>query len=146
MAPEAEPKKLTKKEQAKQQNARLDVAHQQQSANNTALMMLGGGGSRFGKKKSSGYSWMTGGAGGMGGGGGSGHNTPGRLNTGAGGAGNAADGGSPGGAVSAQGKRIGDWREDKERGAGVQLRDWVSVLEADGKEQRSLAHSLLSLK
>lgn len=33
---------------------------------------------------------------------------------------------------------IGDFREDKETGAGIQLRDMVSVLEHDGKEKRAL--------
>ncbi|KAI9847531.1 MAG: hypothetical protein M1838_000857 [Thelocarpon superellum] len=141
-------KKLTKKEQAKQQSARLDVAHQQQSANNTARMMLGGASKKFGKK----YAWMTGGAPG---GGGSGASTPGglpgRLNISL-----DSPGGSPGGASGpgsggalprhAPGKRLGEWREDKERGSGIQLRDWVHVLEADGKERKALAAAYATLK
>ena len=30
--------------------------------------------------------------------------------------------------------KLGVWREDGPRGVGVQLRDWVVVLEADGRE------------
>ena len=35
-------------------------------------------------------------------------------------------------------RSFGDFREDKETGSGIQLRDIVSVLESDGKEKKSL--------
>ncbi|KAI9797358.1 MAG: hypothetical protein M1833_005538 [Piccolia ochrophora] len=147
-APEApEPtttKKLSKKEMAKQQSARLDEAVQHKSANSTAAMMLGiKSGGLFGKKKTSGYSWMTGGAGGP-----SGANTPTRINTGVGGAGAGAEAGGAGGSAlgGVAGRRVGEWREDRDKGAGIQMRDWASAVEADGKEQRSLASALLGLK
>ena len=35
-------------------------------------------------------------------------------------------------------RNFGDFREDKETGAGIQLRDVISVLEHDGKEKRAL--------
>ena len=37
-----------------------------------------------------------------------------------------------------KGRVFGDFREDKESGAGIQLRDMVSVLESDGKAKRAL--------
>ncbi|KAI9681092.1 MAG: hypothetical protein M1817_002373 [Caeruleum heppii] len=133
-------KKLTKKEMAKQASQRMDVAHQQQSANMTARMMLGGGGGRFGKK----YSWMTGGSGASGGGGGvGGLGSAGGGKLGASGAGGT---GTDAGQLGGGGKRMGEWREDKERGAGIQLRDWVGALENDAKEKTSLARSYGALK
>lgn len=59
-APETGTKRLSKKEQAKLQNARNDEAHQHRSANSTARMMMGGGKSSLFKNKS--YAWMTAGA------------------------------------------------------------------------------------
>ncbi len=35
-------------------------------------------------------------------------------------------------------RRLGTWREDKEKGLGIQIRDWVSVLEEDGHEKKAL--------
>jgi len=31
------------------------------------------------------------------------------------------------------GQRFGVWREDGERGKGVQIRDWIGALEGDGR-------------
>lgn len=116
-------------------------------------MALGSGGGRnlFGKKK--GYSWLDKkpNAGQM-----TGFPVPSKLNTAvkadgavsAGGGQSAVGGVVNGTYLPPGGRRIGEWREDRERGAGIQLRDLVSVLEADGKEKRVLAkmYSKLSSK
>ncbi|KAI9807040.1 MAG: hypothetical protein M1825_005757 [Sarcosagium campestre] len=154
-SPSVSTKKLTKKEAAKQRDARIDEAHQHKSANSTAAMMLGGKGGLFGKKKAGGYSWMTGGGkpGGM-----SGSGTPGKPGGGGSGAGGKGGSGVGGGAEGAGGaagaagltdlggRRFGEWREDRVRGAGIQMRDWVGAVEADGKGTRSLASSLVRMK
>ncbi|KAI9817483.1 MAG: hypothetical protein M1827_001093 [Pycnora praestabilis] len=137
IAPDFEGKRPTKKEQQKQANAKADEAYAHSSANKTAGMMLGGGG--FGRKKG-GYSWLNPG-------GGSGASAP-RINTAMGGS-VGAEGTGPGPGANVLlggGKRIGEWREDREKGVGIQLRDWVSVLEADGKEKRSLACAYARMK
>lgn len=36
-------------------------------------------------------------------------------------------------------KKLGEWREDGKGGEGVQIRDFVGVLERDGFERRTLA-------
>ncbi|RAL67609.1 hypothetical protein DID88_008362 [Monilinia fructigena] len=70
-----------------------------------------GGRNVFGKKKQ--YSWMTAGSG-------SGTSTPGKIM--------AQDGV----------RRLGTWREDGVKGRKIQLRDWIMVLEDDGREKRAL--------
>ena len=48
--------------------------------------------------------------------------------------------------LTAEGRvKMGAWREDGLRGEGIQLRDWVSVLEADGQANKALqqAYSIL---
>ncbi|KAI9845894.1 MAG: hypothetical protein M1837_004429 [Sclerophora amabilis] len=144
-APEPEPKKISKKELARQQSARVDEAHLHKSANNTARMMLGGGASIFGKKKGGGYSWMN--SGGSSGG----ANALNKPNIGLGGAaGGVAEGSTSGSGTGpftgALGKRIGEWREDREKGVGIQLRDLTNALEADGKVGKSLAIAYSKLK
>ncbi len=140
-APEVPQKKLTKKEQAKLANVKLDEAQQHRASNNTASFMLGGGGSRFGKKGK--YDWMNAGARG------SGSSTPGRI--GPGGIGSnipdplSAGTSGPGNHTMAGSKRFGEWREDHELGMGVQLRDWIRVLEADGHEKRHVVHALVNM-
>lgn len=48
-------------------------------------------------------------------------------------------GGRAGGSQALGGVREwGEWREDREGGRGIQLRDIISVLEADGKENKAL--------
>ena len=148
-------KTTTKKAAKKEAEAKATEAQQHQNTNATVSMALGGGGARnlFGKKKG-GYSWLDKkpNAGQM-----TGFPVPSKLNTsvktsdaatsggttsGSGGGGGGVGSGSGSGSGSylpPGGKRIGEWREDKERGAGIQLRDLVSVLEADGKEKRVLA-------
>lgn len=142
-APEApEPKKLTKKEQAKLQSARLDEAHQHRSANSTATFMAGASTTRFGGKKT--YSWLNAG--------GSGTSTPTRPSAQAGGllGGGNLDSrpATPGliGLTGNAGRRLGEWREDRERGAGIQLRDWVRTLEMDQREKLSVLRGYGKLK
>lgn len=36
-------------------------------------------------------------------------------------------------------KKLGLWREDGVNGRGVQIRDWITVLERDGVEKKTLA-------
>lgn len=135
-APEAPAKKLSKKEQAKLQNSRYDEAHQHRSANNTARLMMGSGG-RFGKK----YSWMT-----------AATDTPSRNTpTGAhagGGAGPTAGGTGlgRGGLAAVGGRRLGEWREDRDRAAGIDVRDWLRVLESDTKDKTSIARAAAALR
>ncbi|KAI9752745.1 MAG: dual specificity protein kinase kns1 [Chaenotheca gracillima] len=144
-APDVEVKKVSKKELARQQSARVDEAHQHKSANSTARMMLGGGSNFFGKKKGKGYSWMNTGGGGPGAStGNKGNATTGGLETGSVEA--SAAGSAPGVLPGRWGRRMGEWREDRDRGAGIQLRDFVNALEADGKEHRSLAFAYSKLK
>lgn len=133
VAPETPDKGSTKKEQGKKAQAKANEAASHAAANVTTATFLGGGGGLFGKKKK--YSWMTGG-----GGPGSGASTPGRA---------AAQGlpGTPGTPAANQGpekltvdgvKRMGTWREDQEKGKGIQIRDWVATLEQDGREKKAL--------
>jgi hypothetical protein len=42
--------------------------------------------------------------------------------------------------------RMGEFREDTQKGAGVQLRDLLAVVEADGKALKPLAKAHLFLK
>lgn len=151
-APDVKP--TTKKAAKKEAEAKATEAQQHQNTNATVVMALGGGGARnlFGKKKG-GYSWLDKkpNAGQM-----TGFPVPSKLNTSlkadgaiSGGVGPDAVGGVLNGTyLPPGGRRIGEWREDRERGAGIQLRDLVSVLEADGKEKKVLAklYSKLSSK
>lgn len=41
--------------------------------------------------------------------------------------------------------RLGTWREDKEKGKDIQLRDWVTALEMDGIEARAIQDAYLKL-
>ncbi|KAI9764785.1 MAG: hypothetical protein M1840_008054 [Geoglossum simile] len=136
-APEAESgRKPTAKEQRKQQASKLEEFNQHRSANSTANMMLGGGG-LFGKGKKKQYAWMT--SGGVG-------STPGspRLSTAMAGS-SSLEGAGIGGGTFGPGKRFGEWREDREKGIGIQLRDWVNVLETDGRERKALVKAYAKL-
>ncbi|KGQ00693.1 hypothetical protein PAAG_12642 [Paracoccidioides lutzii Pb01] len=134
-----EERKATKKDTKKADNKVTEAVQHQQSVE-TARMATNNltSGVRFGGKKKT-YSWLT--------------NsspatvrsvsTPSRASVSA-----AATAGTPtprptGVAVTGPsrltGKRMGDWREsDKERGAGVQIRDILFVLEVDGKGLKHL--------
>ena len=135
VAPEIPEKAPTKKEQKRKAEAKVNEAASHAAANVTTAQFLGGGTGLFGKKKK--YSWMTGGGGG---GTASGASTPGRIMT-------QGLPGTPAGGVAsavperltADGvRRLGTWREDKEKGRGIQIRDWLMVLESDGREKRAL--------
>lgn len=128
----------TKKEQKKKAEAQKNEAVNHTSANNTATQFLGGGGGLFGKKKKT-YSWLTGSA--------SGTSTPAQIMT-------SGLPGTPTGKVVNAGpekltadgvRRLGTWREDREKGAGIQIRDWIVVLENDGREQRALQRAYATL-
>lgn len=133
---------MTKKEQIKQQKEAKNAVEAQSSTttNATAAMMAMG---KKGKK----YSWMSGP---------SQHTNrfakPGSI----GGSGGGSGSGGASTPIKKEGARTptaaepddagivkwGDWREDK----GVQLRDWVSVLEKDGRERKALQKAMNSMK
>lgn len=129
MAPEPE-KAPTKKEQKKIAAQKHDASAE--SVNKTTMKFLGGG-----KKK---YSWMSMGA-----------NTPATPNR--------PTGAAPGTPVpttaakapenkslTQEGRyKLGSWREYSEKGKNIQLRDWVTVLERDGREKLALQKAYLKL-
>ncbi|EEP78088.1 predicted protein [Uncinocarpus reesii 1704] len=132
-APDVE--KKTKKE-LKKAEAKVNDAVQHQHAVETARMATGGlSTSRFGGKKT--YSWLS--SSGATSTSRTSFSTP-RAKPGVGSAGPSS--GKPGGLVNGirapPGKRLGEWREDKERGAGVQIRDILFTLEIDGKATKHL--------
>lgn len=131
-----EDKAPTKKEQKKKAEAKVNEAANHAAANVTIAQFMGGGGGLFGKKKK--YSWATTGAAG---GGGGGFNTPGRLNPQLPGTPNAG----PEKLTQEGVRRMGAWREDKEKGANIQIRDWITVLENDGHDKRSLQKAYMYL-
>ena len=144
VAPEPE-KAMTKKEIKKNQALKAAEANSHANQNMTSSMFagLGGKGGLFGKKKTGKtYDWMNVGRGG------SGTSTPTR-NTGGGGKGGAAGAGAaaPGSmALTTEGRnRLGTWREDKEKGRNIQLRDWATVLERDGREAKALQRAYMHL-
>lgn len=140
VAPEIDIKAPTKKEQKKKAEAKVNEAANHAAANTTTAQFLGGGRGLFGKKKK--YSWMDSGAGGSA----SGASTPGRINT-------QGLPGTPGGSgpppvekFTVEGvRRAGAWREDKEKGKDIQMRDWISTLEADGRVKKTLQKAYLFL-
>lgn len=130
-APEPEAKKAgSKKEQRKKDEAKATEAQQHAATNKTMNMAFNMSSAMGGKK----LSWMTSGAGG----GSSSISRPSPLNT-------AAKAASKTTGLSASslpaGRKWGEFREDKETGAGIQLRDLVSVLEDDGKEKKAVARA-----
>ena len=136
-APDADSKKgISKKEQKRQAEAKVTEAQQHARTNDGIKMALGA----IGKK----LSWMQ-------------KDTPSssngfpvqsktaprsqvRISSGS---------GTGIGEVSGQSvqgvRRYGDFREDKETGAGIQMRDVVSVLEPEPKEKRALARAFAKL-
>lgn len=137
IAPEAPEKGSSKKENKKKEASKAIEEASHKAANATTSQFMGslGGGGMFGKKKK--YSWMTGGS--------SGTSTPSRLTT-------AGLPGTPPAVQNAQAftvdsaRRVGTWREDKEKGLGIQLRDWISVLEDDGHEKVALQKAYILLE
>ncbi|KAF4636802.1 hypothetical protein G7Y89_g1297 [Cudoniella acicularis] len=140
VAPEISEKAPTKKEQSKKAQSKMNEAMSHAAANNTTAAFLGGGGGLFGKKKK--YSWMMGGGGGSG----SGASTPGRIMT-QGLPGTPGNTGPPAPEklTAEPVRRLGQWREDQDKGKGIQLRDWVAVLEEDGREKKALQKAYMSL-
>lgn len=135
-APEA---KTSKKELARQAKQDMSDEVATRNANSTASMQLGG----LGKS----YSWMTSGRGA-----GSKTSTPSR-------GANRASGNSLGGSGGASGhgkqqidgwpskdRKLGEWREDGVDGKGIQLRDWIGVLEMDGRERKTLGWAFARLE
>jgi len=141
VAPEPTEKAPTKKEQKKKADAKINDAASHAAANVTTAQFLGGGGGLFGKKKK--YSWMTGGGAG---GPGSGASTPGRIMTQGLPGTPAASGASaaPERLTQESARRLGQWRET-DKGAGIQIRDWITVLEQDGHEKKALQKAYLWL-
>jgi hypothetical protein len=139
VAPESIEKAPTKKEQKKKAEAKVNEAANHAAANTTTAQFLGGGRGLFGKKKK--YSWMDQSSGGSA----SGTSTPSRINTqglpGTPGAVNAP----PERLTSDSARRLGQWREDKEKGRDIQMRDWITVLENDGREKKPLQKAYLNL-
>ena len=135
--------KMSKKEREKAKKADLNEEVMHKNANQAATNAA------FGKSVSR-YSWMTGGGSAAG----SGASTPrggapapnGALGGAAGaGATKGGTGAGQGTGVAGKEKRWGEWREDGEKGAGVQIRDWIEALEKDGKERKALVMALTKL-
>lgn len=137
-APDVDTKRVSKKEQKRQAEVKATEAQQHTATNQTTSMALGIGGS-LGKK----LSWMQ--KPGLSGSGAS-SILP-RVNTGSQGASKSS---SAAGASSASQlhriRQYGGFREDKEGGSGIQLRDVIFALESDGKDKMALAKAYAKLK
>lgn len=125
VAPEKAP---TKKEQKKIAAQKHDASAE--NVNQTATKFLGGG-----KKK---YSWMTGGA----------ASSPRPARATGGGANAPASASTPkapeNAPLTAEPRtKFGSWREYDEKGKNIGIRDWVEVLERDGKETYQYQYALL---
>lgn len=122
-------KGMTKKEARRMMDAKVSEAQQHQQSVETARMATNSmlSGSLFGAKKS--YSWLQRGPSTP-----SGFSTPSRVNT------NTPSGGEKethlGEPAVIPSKRLGTWREDNERGSGIQLRDVLFMLEMDGRGRK----------
>ncbi|KAJ5378472.1 hypothetical protein N7509_011591 [Penicillium cosmopolitanum] len=128
-APSFDKKSMTKKEARKMMDNKASEAQQHQQSVETARLATNSmlSGRMFGAKKS--YSWL------KPGGSSSGFSSPSRP---------APPTPTPGPEKSSTGKsgepaagpskrRLGTWREDQEKGAGIQVRDILFMLEADGR-------------
>ena len=129
--------KMTKKEQKRQADLKASEAQQRESTNQSLRMAMGGG-TLFGKKKKA-PSWLTAKQG-----------TPdsfvpppSRKSAAAGGeqAPGAADAAGGPGVTAARGSKAGEFREDREDGSGIQMRDLVHLLEPDLREKKTLARA-----
>ncbi|KAM7217141.1 hypothetical protein V8F06_007432 [Rhypophila decipiens] len=131
-APEGELKAPAKKETKKSMKEKNSSAASSTTDANTTVNTFFA--SSFGKKKSKKYSWMDGGATA------SGPSTPKPL----GGTASAAASPGPVGQTKPpsltmeQRIKLGYWRENDPMGKGIQLRDWVVVLERDGKDAKAI--------
>ncbi|PYH94839.1 hypothetical protein BO71DRAFT_324520 [Aspergillus ellipticus CBS 707.79] len=129
-APNIDKKGMSKKEAKKLMDAKANEAQQHQQSVETARMATNSmlSGRMFGTKKS--YSWLN-----RGSAGGSGFSTPSRVNTATPTA-TPDKAGRSGEPAAAPIKRLGTWREDKEKGSGIQVRDVLFMLELDGRGPR----------
>lgn len=134
VAPEASEKGSSKKETKKKAESKASEEANHKAANATTSQFLGGGRGLFGKKKT--YGWMTNSA--------SGTSTPAKIMT----------SGLPGAPAAAPApveltveaaRRAGMFREDAQKGLGIQLRDWICVLEDDGHEKIALQRAYMNL-
>ena len=137
-------KPLTKKEREKAAKAEVTDEMAMRNANAAAAMALGT------RKR---FSWLNPGAA-KNRDGAPGQAAPGANRFGGGGGGGTGGaGGRPGdAAVGKDGlpgpgadPKLGAWREDGPGGRDVQMRDWVNVLEGDGREKRTLGYALAQL-
>lgn len=150
IAPENIEKMTTKKDLKKKAEARVSEAASHAAANVTTAQFLGGGGGLFGKKKK--YSWMnptpiSGGNSGFAAGSSNSQKRPvSGVGVSSATAASGISGISPVERLTGEGsRRLGTWREDREKGAGVQLRDWITVLEQDGHEKKALQLAYMKL-
>ncbi|KAJ5493565.1 Transcription initiation factor TFIID component TAF4 [Penicillium fimorum] len=134
-APSFDKKSVTKKEAKKMQDSKATEAQQHAQSVETARMALSGGSrSMFGAKKS--YSWLK--PGGKAGG----FSSPSRPTPSTPTAGPEKI--SAGESTPSQTqRRLGIWREDQEKGAGIQVRDILFMLEADGRATRHVQRGYL---
>ncbi|KAG0636927.1 hypothetical protein HOY80DRAFT_925010 [Tuber brumale] len=137
-------RKFSVKESKKARETKLDEAQTHRAANSTANLMMSKIGFGHGKKKKT-YAWMA--------------NHSNAAGASALTSRRAVDGDNLGGPVDGtgatgggqqrwnSGQRLGAWREDGERGGGVQLRDWIGALEGDGRGiKKGLIKSYLQMK
>jgi hypothetical protein len=131
--------KITKKQAAKESKQAVTDEVQRKQANATAAMALGNMGKR--------YSWMSAApkaAGGLSAGVGLGRSgTPGSSKTGSSAPAQPQE--DAGLRSKEYYKKLGLWREDGVNGRGIQIRDWITVLERDGVEKKTLAKSYARL-
>ncbi len=127
-----EPEKAPTKKELKSKNAAAKAAELSNaaSANRTSATFL----NMFGKKKK--YSWMSQSASGA-----STPNRPGLVTQGLPGTPGGGQGTAGAGLLSLtiEGRtRFGSWREDGDKGKGIQMRDLVMTLETDGLDSKAL--------
>ncbi|KAJ5948358.1 hypothetical protein N7466_001373 [Penicillium verhagenii] len=125
--PSFDKKSITKKEARKMVDSKASEAQQHQQSVETARLATNSmlSGRMFGTKKS--YSWL------KPGGSSSGFSSPSRPTPSTPTATPDKAGRSGDTAPGQPKRRIGTWREDKEKGAGIQVRDLLFMLEADGR-------------
>ncbi|KNG82152.1 hypothetical protein ANOM_009182 [Aspergillus nomiae NRRL 13137] len=129
-APSIDKKGISKKEARKLMDAKASEAQQHQQSVETARLATNSmlSGRMFGTKKS--YSWLNRGAPATS----SGFSTPSRVSTATPSGTSSEKPGREPAVVPA--KRLGMWREDKDKGSGVQVRDILFMLELDGRGSR----------
>ncbi|CAG8228375.1 unnamed protein product [Penicillium salamii] len=136
-APGTDKKSISKKEAKKMTDSKATEAQQHAQSVETARMALGNSGPRtsmFGTKKS--YSWL------KSGGNASGFSSPSRPTPSTPTSGpEKPSAGEP--APSQNQRRFGLWREDQDRGAGIQIRDILYMLEGDGRASRHVQRGYL---